>query len=367
MTLSDKNILLISPEPWDHIHVSKHHYAIHMAEKGNRVFFLNPPKGQFETIQTEHRNLTSVNYKAGITGLRYFPKFIRKRIELSQIKKIEKTCGVIFNVIWSFDNSVFFDFDAFPTNVLTISHIVDLNQNFQMKRASGSADVCIGVTDEIVEQHQKYNQNTFKVGHGLSLKTSSIDESIVLPGASSIKALYLGNLAMKHIDWEIILLSAKKMTQVDFVFIGPNGDELDMNINSHHTYKAEFINLPNTFFLPKIPSEQIQSYLAKADVLLLAYQEKFHRDQTNAHKILEYLLSGKPIIATYTKEFANTTDLIIMNKANSQWIENLHEVTQNLLQWSSHEMKEKRISFAMKNSYESKLIRIEGILSSMGF
>ena len=39
MILKDKSILIVSPEPWAHLFVSKHHYAVHLAQRGNKVFF----------------------------------------------------------------------------------------------------------------------------------------------------------------------------------------------------------------------------------------------------------------------------------------------------------------------------------------
>ena len=37
MVLQEKTILIISPEPWGTIHLSKHHYTIELLNSGNRV------------------------------------------------------------------------------------------------------------------------------------------------------------------------------------------------------------------------------------------------------------------------------------------------------------------------------------------
>jgi hypothetical protein len=41
--LKNKTILVISPNNWGTMHISKHHYAIELARLGNSVYFLNPP------------------------------------------------------------------------------------------------------------------------------------------------------------------------------------------------------------------------------------------------------------------------------------------------------------------------------------
>src|SRR4030081_3223301 len=42
-TLKNKTILLISPQGWGPMFLSKHHYAIELAKRGNTIYFLNPP------------------------------------------------------------------------------------------------------------------------------------------------------------------------------------------------------------------------------------------------------------------------------------------------------------------------------------
>ena len=41
--LKGKTILILSPQSWGKMFVSKHHYAIGLAKKGAVVYFLNPP------------------------------------------------------------------------------------------------------------------------------------------------------------------------------------------------------------------------------------------------------------------------------------------------------------------------------------
>src|SRR5690606_833073 len=97
MKFKDKNVLIISPEPWDHIFVSKHHYAIHLAQRGNKVFFLNPP-GDYEKIEkTEIVNVSCVYYKSFISGLRYFPSSLKRYFIRSKFKRLQDLCKVSFD------------------------------------------------------------------------------------------------------------------------------------------------------------------------------------------------------------------------------------------------------------------------------
>ena len=361
MQLVDRNILIISPEPWDHIFVSKHHYAVHLAKRRNNVFFLNPPSSKSDT--KSDRGVTIVDYKGFLKGMAFLPKFLRLTITRRVYRSVEIVCQKSFDIIWSFDNSVFYDFDALPKKVLKISHTVDLNQDFQTKRASKSADVCFGVIDDIVSRALLCNVNSYKVGHGLNIPASDVIP-LILPGKNKKKALYIGNLAMKYLDWKIVYQAISLNSSVDFIFVGPQRKNIDLNINPFHNYKKLILNLPNAYFLPKVSSDEIPNYLMSSDALILSYQQARHKDQANSHKVLEYLASGKPIVATYTSEY-DGSNLLYMSKLNSEWPELFKKVIQNLPKYSNPELTKKRRTHALNNTYIKQIDRIEQILASL--
>ena len=155
MVLTDKTILLVSPEPWGHIYVSKHHYAIHLAKRGNKVFFLNPPKGYFSVLDSEYPNLRILDYAGFWRGIRYFPKFLRTINFRLVYKRLEKYAQKKFDFVWSFDNSVFFEFKSLPINVIKLSHIVDLNMDYQFESAAKTASLCLCVSQPIQNKFLK--------------------------------------------------------------------------------------------------------------------------------------------------------------------------------------------------------------------
>jgi len=42
-SFTNKTIFILSPQPWGKMHISKHHYAIELAKKGNLIYYFNPP------------------------------------------------------------------------------------------------------------------------------------------------------------------------------------------------------------------------------------------------------------------------------------------------------------------------------------
>lgn len=360
--LSGLNILMISPENWNHIHVSKHHYARVLAERGNRVFFLGPPAGAFGRRKTEVMNLQILDYPGFVRGLRFYPAFLRRKQTRKVYETLEATAGVTFDVIWSFDNSVFYDLDALPDKTLKISHIVDLNMDHQTARAATTADLCLCTTALIRERLQVYNARSYALMHGVQTWPANAHECAKhLPGSQRLKAVYVGNLAMKYLDWEVLRKAAETHREIDFVLYGPNADDLNIGRNRTHADKAAMLKLQNCFFPGRIAPSEIPYVLAGADLLLLAYQKAHLRDQANPHKVMEYLQSGKPIAANYTAEFSDL-NLFVMSGEDHDWNGMFTRLLGQLEAERAPEKVQARQGFAQQHTYLRQIERIEALL-----
>ena len=163
--MKNKNTLIISPEPWQWQYVSKHHYAITLAKQGYRVYFLNPPKQnlkKIEILETDYKNIYEIESPQVFKGLRFLPKFIRVYLENNWLKKLEILINSKIDIVWLFENSRFYDME-FAKDRLKIYHQVDSSQNFHIKEAANSADICFCVTDYIKRDLLPYNKKVFKI------------------------------------------------------------------------------------------------------------------------------------------------------------------------------------------------------------
>lgn len=348
----EKIILIVSPENWSHLFVSKHHYAIELSKR-NTVYFLNPPSNKIGVTKTSHQNLFVIDYKPFFPGLRFLPMLVQKFVLSSKFKQLESLTGVRFDCIWSFDNSVFFDFSFLLKNTLKISHIVDYSQNFQFAKAAATADICFGVSSNIVDRLSTFNKNSFLIPHGIS-KDRIVRKDVELPGKNSIKALYAGNLSSIYIDKSLVLSLIESHPEIDFIFLGSG---------TVHWIKGD-----NTFFLGKIEHELLLNYLERADVLLLVYDVDKYPDQlTNSHKLMEYLGAGKVIVANKTAEYTDLASdgLIAMTENNSEFLELFDSVILNLNHWNSAAKRERRVQFALENTYDKQIDRIERIIAAL--
>ena len=69
--LNKKNILIISPNFWGNVHITKHHYAIELHRLGANIFYLNPPSrsfgGFFKTTEI-FENFKVIDFQLHIPG-----------------------------------------------------------------------------------------------------------------------------------------------------------------------------------------------------------------------------------------------------------------------------------------------------------
>jgi hypothetical protein len=356
LRLHNKNILLISTEQWDHIFVSKHHYATHLAKRGNKVFFLNPPSKQTQVNKTEYDNVFSVHYDGFIKGLRFLPRFLQKYFINRKFSQLQQFFKIKFDIVWSFDNSVFFDFSALPKEVYSISHIVDLTQDFEFEKAAKTADLCLGVSQPIVEKQKQFNNNSFFINHGYNQSSSPFNKKVILPGKQRIKAFYAGNLNIKYLDWELIQSCVERLPQVDFIFAGPWNDG---------ALKTDLIVKNNFNYIGVLPAKKLGSYYQQSDILLITYKVREYPDQlSNSHKMMEYLGSGKMVVATWTNEYENLVrkELIKMAKSPNEFINSLKEVFSSIDKWNSEQKKLVRAEYAERHAYGKQIMKIERLI-----
>ncbi|SMD36468.1 hypothetical protein SAMN04488029_2910 [Reichenbachiella faecimaris] len=347
MKLKNQNILLISPEPWDHPWVSKHHYAYSMSQAGAKIFFVNPPGKIWKISNTIYPNLKVLDYTKFTAGLRKFPRRISQYLIKKKLDKIEAFCKTQFDIIWSFDNSVFFDFTPLKQSI-NISHIVDLNQDFETEKATKTADICFYCSNPIGNRLKKFNLNSHFINHGFGTFIKLHTEKPL--SSNKLKIGYAGNLNLKYLDWNTLLKTIRQLPEHQFLFAGPNHDP------------SKF-QLPNMSHVGSLSKQELADFYQEMDLLILCYNSDRYEEQlSNPHKMMEYLGTGKPIVASFTSTY-ESFPFINMSNVQSEWPIKLQETINNLAYWSSNKMQKKRIEYAVSNSYENQIKRIEDLIN----
>ncbi len=362
--------LIISPEPWNAHAVSKHHYAITLAARGSRVWFLDPPDERIEGIRIDpvpgHPGVHVVAAPRVARGLRFLPGLLRRRLEARWLARLEREAGEKFDSVWLFENSRFYDL-RFAGDRLKIYHQVDLNQSFHPQTAAATADICFCTTDFIRARLAGHNPRVYKIHHGLA--PGFLDEPAGASGASvpalSLEqrahfdgrgphAVYIGNLDMAYLDADLLAETARRFPGIPFHFVG--GYREDGRL------RRLAADLPNVIWWGKVDAGLIPAILERADVLLVTYQARHWRDQASPHKFMEYLGSGKAIVATYTDEYKDKRDLLEMVDNPADFAAAFERVVSKLAHYNSPPLLAARSAFARAHTYDRQLDSIFELL-----
>ena len=352
-------VLLISPEHWSSHTVSKHHYALVLAQSGHQVLFTGPPEPGLGSIRVEDLTgldrIRIVRTPRVAPGLRWLPRFARHFLESRWLRQVESLAATHIDTVWLFENSRFFDM-SFAGNRLKIYHQVDLNQDFQPEVAAASADVCLCTTDFISQRLARVRPDVHKIHHGTAVSRQQRCSLDTTPyDKQGIHVSYIGNLDIPYLDTEAFAKITSRHPGVNFHFIG--------GFSEASPLRQACRDFPNIHWWGKVPHDQVAHLINRSDVLLVAYKSAEFKEQlASPHKFMEYLLSGKVIVCSYTDEYMDKRHLVEMADPDGSVFDVFARVVQDLPHYNSAERKAERIAFALDHSYENQLRRIEEIV-----
>lgn len=358
-------ILVISPEPWDGHFVSKHHYARELSRRGHRVLFHGPPdiSGPMRLVAAPDTpgELRVLHAPRVAPGLRFMPPPLRRALEAHWLTKVERLASARVDVVWNFENSRFFDL-RFAGKRLKIYQQVDLNQDFHPETAAVSADLVVALSRPIEARLKSFAPNLVRLTHGHAAHPSSgclPDEVESSFGAAPINVVMVGNLDIPYLDVPLVAKLVAAHPNVRFHFVG--------GYSPGKALHGAIARAPNVMFWGRQPSHLLPGFLARADTLLVAYLADQYLEQlANPHKILEYLASGRCVLATRTLEYEENPGLIEIARNRDEFIAKFAEIVALPEAWNTPELIAKRQSFAEDNTYSRQLDRIAETLGTKG-
>ena len=355
-------VLIISPEKWSAHPVSKHHYARVLARQSRPVLFAEPPDPRLSEVRLvaveDEPCIQLVQGPRVAPALRFMPSRLRRYLEHRWLEQLECIADMPITAVWLFENSRFYDL-RFAGERLKIYHQVDLNQNFHPCEAARTADICFCTTELIRQELATHNSRVFRLHHGLApayLKLELDLSQRAFFDPDGVHVAYVGNLDMAYLDRELLIRLIKSHPNVHFHLVG--------SFQSSNSMRDGLKDCSHVKWWGRVPSSLIPRILEKVDLQLVCYQAKHHSDQASPHKFMEYLAGGRAIVATYTEEYVQYSDLIPMSSPNSNtgYMDLFDSVLVNLEYWNSPKRVEARQAFAADFTYERQLQRIEARL-----
>lgn len=374
-TLKNKIILIISPNFWGDIHLTKHSYALEISKLGANVYFLNPPSRNFKGYLKSkkiNKNLTIINYKLHIPGRLkfFFPKFYYIYMKYV-IKRIEKFIEKEIYVTLDFSTDLIFSIKGkenyFKAKYNIFFPVDNVSKDYKIF-SKNIADYYFSISENILSPIDKNGIKSFNLGHCLSGELcdknilTNISKKNYDDKRNKVVVGYVGNLFMNNINFDALIKLINSRSDISFHFIGPHNMDMACNnlgVQIDNTHIIEKIKkLKNTVFHGfKVKSEVIK-ISKNFDAMIVSYYQVSRNVNApvNSHKILEYLALGKIVISNHFDDYNNINNkYIFMPEKNHNTDDYLNKFNQIIKDLSFHnelKFQKKRISFAQKNTYK---------------
>jgi len=375
--LRDKIILIVSPQPWGKMFVSKHHYAIELAKKGNRIYFLEPPvdeKKSFIKMQSaaQFPSITLVQYSPSFNlNLRFHFRLLFDRLMRRQVNKICKKIGEKIDVLWCFETNLYSDLSWFKARI-NIYHVVDpVNSKYQIA-AANSASIILSVSERILQPFKNSQSPKYFINHGIAgvyfqSAKNLLNNIVEYKRPETIQVGYVGNLLRGPVNYKMITQIILEHPLINFHFWG--NDEIIKNSSLASKTFIQFLkDRENVILHGQKAPEQLVNEIKNMDAFILSYVfVEGESDQSNSHKLLEYLSTGKVVISSYVDTYKYHNPLVCMTKekGDDEFPFLFDKIINELEEFNSSSLQKKRIEFALENNYVGHIHKIENLLESL--
>lgn len=374
----DKTVYIISPERWGTMKVSKHHYALELAAKNCRVYFIEPPQLSKNGIEiktcADHPLISIVNYKPVFRGKRFLPSFLYSFLLRHQIKALLKKITVKPDVVWSFQGYLFQNLQWFGAPV-NLFFAADQFWYPELPAEVYSATLSLAVSDTIYERIKQSGKPVYMIGHGLQKGFVQGAEELLKKGSTvsgnkQIIAGYTGNLRMEALDRRTMMQVIEQNADVHFIFWG-SYKKNDLNLGGINNAEADaFIHFlettENVELRGVVNSEELQEQMKEADLFWLCWKIAVNVlwDGSNSHKILEYLSTGRPVVAHHVSSYQNTGLLYMLpGRENTGYTELFQQTVELVKKGEAKELISKRLGTAAEKSYSNQTGKIEQFIN----
>lgn len=361
--MEKKKVLIISPQHWNFLFISKQHYALELSGQ-YEVYYLSFPEKKMGTGFSITKDPYSgrvhlLNYKVPLPHRLMFKatplyKWMNKRTIRKVLQKI--TGNQPFDLVIDF--GLFFLYDdltwvnARKKVFFPVDDALGLPVNYK------GANLVLSVSQNIVDKFRQHNVPAHFIHHGLSVEYASLAEKrlqepdlgIKTTWNEPVKVGYIGNLDNDFVDRAVMLQVMQETPSCRFHIYGWAPDQ-----KKHATsaFWQQLLALNNVQFHGKQSPSELAQKIQDMDVLLLCYKPDYKRYHAeNSHKIMEYLSTGKPVVSTCISIFEHTGLLYMTPKdKNEELLSLLQQVTKQPSLYSNAAEAEKRIRFALEHTY----------------
>jgi glycosyltransferase involved in cell wall biosynthesis len=383
-TLKNKDIIIVGQQPWDvEIGSNCKNIALELS-KYNRVLYVNSPLDRISCIR--EKNDPKVKKRLNVVygkenGLIQINENLWNLYPDCIVESVNWiTVDFVFNFINKSNNRKFAssikkalqklqfsDYLLFNDNEIIKCHYLKellkpglsiyysrdyiLATDYWKKHGEklepliiAGSDVCVANSTYLTEYCKKYNPKAFYIGQGCDLEI--FKKPTQTPNdLKDIKGPvigYVGALVNARLDMKILEHIAQSHQDWNMVLVGPEDDQF--RNSSLHQYK-------NVFFTGSKPTEELPDYINAFDVCINPQIVNPLTIGNYPRKIDEYLIMGKPVVATKTRAMEIFKDHVSLAESKEDYV----TFIENALVKDSKQLQEKRKDFASTHTWENSV------------
>ena len=356
--------------------LSKHHYAVELARRGNQVLFVEPPDaGAPDDVHVvplpEAPRLSLVcqrpwaPYRARFHARPLFDWLTRRRI-----RALRDRLGP-WDVVWCFEMNLYADLRWFGARY-NIFHPVDQLEGSSNRRVAEGADLVLTVAQEIADRLTLARAPKVVLGHGLAdafVEAAREGNSWSADDNRPVRVGYVGNLLRPSVDRAAFRRLVDEHPLVEFHIWGPR-TAAECNVEADtspavlaflsHVQSARHVVMHGS-----VPPAEVARGLGGMDALVLCFDlDRDPNRGANYHKVLEYLSSGRVVVSSWISAYADKPDLIRMARepGNADLPAIFDDTIAHLRIHNSEERRAARTRFAVAHSYRAQVDRIEQLM-----
>ena len=391
--LKNKNIVVISLQPWYYEYGSNcKNIALQLAEN-NRVLYINAP--------INRRTYLSNNRSKGVS---YHCEIIKRKED--RIKQVAKTMWVYYpasiveSINWlpstsAFSAANYFNNRRFAKDIsyalqrLNFSDIILFNDNdiyngFYLKellkpsvyiyycrdflqgfnywkkhtpvlepRLIKKADIVVTNSFYYADYCSRFNKNTHYIGQGCNVELFDANRKFIVPedvkNISSPVIGYVGALDAARLDETIIEKIALTQPEWNIVLVGPEDAFFK---------KSRLHLIPNIHFIGAKPIESLPDYINTFDVCINPQLKNEITKGNYPLKIDEYLALGKPVVSTKTLAMKLFEPYAYLAEEPADYI----PLIEKALKENNEEKKQQRIAFAREHTWKNSVNALQKVV-----
>jgi len=378
MYLKNDDILVITGGFWDDPKRMRHKMPLTWARAGNRILWIEqtpfPPHdwrkpNRLSNAVLGRLRLIEERFWVGsaIPGVPYLHRgdlrghalrSLHRPLAVHRIRRYMEQLNFKPRIVTLIQQAARHDLlDHFPApRTIYYSHDLfgygdaDIAAIAELKRCCEKVDMIWTTSEAQKEDLIQYNPNTHHFPHAVDIDWWEQNCDEVPPEYETIphpRAVYTG-VFQRKINLPLLIETANRCPNWNFVFVGPVQAH---NIDSEKLAMAK--TLSNVHFLGERDPNRLPGYISNADLLLLPYIcDENRRFLGLALKFYEYMISGKPIIATpYTELETSHKDLLHIASNADEWVEILDSCSAS----KDLDKAKRRKALAYENSYAARL------------